>query len=290
MVNPLYTLAEKKSVNIEAREVTAWASRSDVIDRDNEIISAKAWMDPESTKDYELNPIILAFHKYDQLPLGKCVDLKKTDKGLWFTAKFANTSAASEAFQFIRDTGIAAFSCGFFPVRYRDLSLKEVEKMGYDISNVTSDKVRIWDSVRLLEISLCTIPSCQTALSAAFEAGQIKQKDLLHALTEWKKASTLQEMAKKIVSSLPFQNLIREKVAQALKEKIKAKEVADFTARETLKQTQIEMLKLKGVVVPEGEEDAYIDRFWPKKKTEAEVLRVSAIREIAERLANFMKK
>jgi len=290
MFNLIYKTAEKKSFNEKTGEIEGWASRGDIIDRDGEIILSSCWQDPESTREFMLNPILCAFHQYNQLGLGRVVELQATKEGLKFKAVFADTAAAQEARAFIQSTGLAAFSCGFLPVSFRDLRLKEVEAMGFDISGVTADKVRCYDAVRLIEISLCSIPACQTALSAAFESGQVKQKDLLHALTQWKKETDLQTYVRRIVESSQFQNYIRDKIKEELQKKVREKERADFISKEVIKEIQLGLLKKRGIVVAEDEVDAMIEKYWPSGKGESGLISNSAIGEIAGKLADLMKK
>jgi HK97 family phage prohead protease len=225
-------------------------------------------------RQYKKNPVLLWSHRASDPPIGKSLDIGISGNELKAKFQFAKTPFAQEIYELYKQDFLRTFSIAFIALDF--------------------DKgTKTHRSSLLLEVSATPLPANldTRVIQEHFKSleSATLRKDLEDGL-KIKKGLNLHGYVKRIVSSNEFQGLIREKIAQALKEKIKAEEVADFTARETLKQTQIEMLRLKGIVIPLGEEDAYIDRFWPKKKTEAELLRVSAIREIAEKLADLMKK
>jgi len=186
-MNKLYRLAETKGIDPKGRMITAWASRADVVDRDGELITAEAWQHPDSTAAFERNPVLMPFHNYQALPLGKVTSLDKNDLGLAFAAKFAKTAAAEEAFGFIQDTGLASFSVGFLPKSSREVSVMELLEKGIDVSGARGDKVRVFDHVELVEISLAPIPSNPraTALGAAFVEGRVKSAELQQILEPW---------------------------------------------------------------------------------------------------------
>ena len=188
MTTKLYRLAETKSVDAKARTIRAWASRADVVDRDGELIAAEAWQHPDSTADFERNPVLCAFHKYDLLPLGKILSLEKNKKGLAFEAVFAKTAAAIEAFDFIVEMGgMASFSVAFLPKSSYDMSAKELSAKGVDTANARGDRVRVFDYVQLIEISLAPVPSNprSTALGLAYLDGKVKTKELRLILEPW---------------------------------------------------------------------------------------------------------
>lgn len=183
----LFVPANKKSVNAKDREITAWASRA-IIDRDDEVILGRAWMQPNSTRAFELNPVLLASHDYNSLPIGKVTKLEKSNDGLSFKAKFAKTAAAEEAWTIVRDLGLAAFSVGFIPKAYEELTPGDAQKHGYDISGLTKDRIKVYTDIELLEISLVAVPANPraTAVGAAYADGKIKNRELALALKSWK--------------------------------------------------------------------------------------------------------
>lgn len=77
------------------------------IDRAGDVIVSSAWTD--GLKNYLKNPMILAFHDHKK-PIGKMVEHKVNEKGLWIKAKI---SKAAECYELIKDGTLTAFSVGF---------------------------------------------------------------------------------------------------------------------------------------------------------------------------------
>ena len=185
-INKMFTIAYTKEINEEERSIVAWGSKA-IIDRDREIIRGDAW----DLKTYRKHPIIILSHNYKELIkswIGKALWLKPSEEGLLFKAQFATTEAAREAFQLVKDTGIAAFSVGFIPKKWedkivKDMTDKELEMIkGAGLKD--NDKVRIYTKCELLEISLVSVPSCSTATLAAYNEGKIKTKELQDKIKE----------------------------------------------------------------------------------------------------------
>ncbi len=175
--NKLYAAAYVKEINVEERTITAWASKG-TLDRDTEIIRGKGW----NTEDFQGHPVILVNHKRHELWVGKALWTKKSKEGLLFKAQFATTEAGKEAFQLIKDTEIAAFSVGFEVLEFKDMTVSELEdfereSLPKDIKS--TDKVRVYTKVKLLEISLVSLPANPTALLLAAQEGRIKTKSLI---------------------------------------------------------------------------------------------------------------
>jgi phage head maturation protease len=222
-----YLLTETKGVNADERTITAWASRADCVDRDGELILAEAWQHPDSTAEFEKNPVFMPFHDYKSLPLGKVTELDKNSKGLAFTAVFANTNAANEAFQFITDMGgMASFSVGFLPQSSKNISVKDLRKHGIETSNAKGDFVKAFDHVKLLEISLAPVPSNPraTALGLAATDGRVKSQELRAVLAPWLEAvderelkSTVSETVSRIMAELDIKKLVSAEIADAAK-------------------------------------------------------------------------
>jgi len=200
-------------------------------------------MKPDSTAAFERNPVLMAFHRYDALPLGKVMDLEKSKKGLKFTARFAKTTAASEAFETILDLdGMASFSVGFIPKSSRDMSIKEVAELGVDTSGARGDRIRVYDHCELLEISLAPVPSCPmaTALGAAYMDGKIKSIDLNKALAPWKGEIDLATLKDEDLGKMVSRTLDRLDL-HGLMEKSRVEAVARL--REELREQKNEPLR-----------------------------------------------
>jgi len=181
--NKLFTTAYTKEINEKERTLVAWGSKA-IIDREKEIIRGDAW----DLTNYQKHPVIILSHQYKDLWVGKALWLKTSDEGLLFKAQFATTDSAQEAFQLVKDTGIAAFSVGFIPKKWEDKKVSELDeidqKMVKSAGLTDRDTVRIHTKCELLEISLVSVPSCSTAVMTAYNEGKIKTKELKTKLDE----------------------------------------------------------------------------------------------------------
>ncbi|MDH5664666.1 MAG: HK97 family phage prohead protease [Nitrosopumilus sp.] len=155
----------QKEFNDKERSFVAYASK-EVVDRDGEVIKADAW----NLDEYKKNPIILLFHDYSRLPVGTAMWTKTNANGLLFKPKFADTEAGREVYQLYKEGALNAFSVGFQPLEWEEVKGKTVK--------------RIYNSVKLLEISCVSIPSCPDALVERVNSGAIKTKALDSALKE----------------------------------------------------------------------------------------------------------
>jgi HK97 family phage prohead protease len=133
--------------NIEKAENSSYrflASTSS-IDRQGDSIDQSGW----ELKSFKQNPVILWAHRYDELPLGKVVDLSITDNGLEADISFASEEANPKAQQvkkLIDDGILNAVSVGFIGK----------ERNGNIITKA-----------ELLEISIVPVPANQEALVMA---------------------------------------------------------------------------------------------------------------------------
>jgi len=283
-MNLLYTTAITKGV--EDRSVEAWASRGDIVDRDSEVILPVAWQRKDSLTDFLRHPVLCAFHDYHQLPLGKCKDVRATDKGLRFKAVFADTESGNEALRFVRSTGLAGFSVGFIPVSYSDLGVSKVEAMGFDVSAVTKDTIRCYDYCRLLEVSLCALPSCPTCtiIGAAYERGEIKEKSLRAALGVWKNGHSSNHVDEKEEIVEMVKELIKPTIFDAVSKELQTQGII---LEETIKACKYEILKRKGRVVSDDPEE--LEKFWPTKKKE-QVISTENLNALVTYLINSMQE
>ena len=259
-MNLLYTTAITKSA--EDRTIEAWASRGDIVDRDSEIILAKAWQHNDSLVDFLRAPALCAFHDYHQLPLGKIVDIDATNQGLRFKAVFAKTAAGEEALNFVKSTGLASFSVGFMPISFSDFSIEKVSKMGFDVSGASKDTIRIYDHCKLLEVSLVSVasnPYC-TVIGQAYERGEIKEKSLQAALGVWKNGRSSNHVDEKQEIIAEVRRILAPKISEAVGSELERQGLFLKTA---IRQAQLEILKKLGRVVPEDEEEQIVERHWP---------------------------
>ena len=144
---PLPTASESiESINIEGYANTT------TIDRSGDVIPMTAWN--KALENYLKNPIILAYHEDDE-PIGRMVDHKVDEKGLWVKARIS--AAAEDVFNLIKDGVLTAFSVGFV-----------IKDAIYD--SVTD--LFIIKELELLEISVVSVPCNQDStfsLSKSFD-------------------------------------------------------------------------------------------------------------------------
>lgn len=112
-------------------------------DRAGDIIPAETWNKQNALANYHKNPIILAFHNHS-LPIGKMVEVRVTELGLWIKAKISK--AAGGIYQLIKDGVLSTFSVGFM---IRDANYEP-----------KSDTYYITD-VELTEVSVVSVPCNQ---------------------------------------------------------------------------------------------------------------------------------
>jgi HK97 family phage prohead protease/HK97 family phage major capsid protein len=135
--------------------VTGYASTTDV-DRQGDVVASTAWRSGMS--NYLKNPIILAYHDHSK-PVGRMVEHRIDEKGLWIKARISN--AATDIFNLVRDEILTAFSIGF-----------KIVDAEYD---QTKDIFTVKE-LELHEISVVSVPANQNtlfSLSKSFtEAGE----------------------------------------------------------------------------------------------------------------------
>lgn len=122
------------------------------VDRQGDSVDQSGW----ELKNFMKNAVILWAHRYDELPLGKAIEISITDKGLEVEIQFAEEDANPKAQQVKKliDEGILnAVSVGFIPK----------ERNGNIITRA-----------ELLEISIVPVPANQEALTMAFSS---REKD-----------------------------------------------------------------------------------------------------------------
>ena len=290
-MNLLYTTAITKSA--EDRTIEAWASRGDIVDRDSEIILAKAWQHNDSLVDFLRAPALCAFHDYHQLPLGKIVDIDATNQGLRFKAVFAKTAAGEEALNFVKSTGLASFSVGFMPISFSDFSIEKVSKMGFDVSGASKDTIRIYDHCKLLEVSLVSVasnPYC-TVIGQAYERGEIKEKSLQAALGVWKNGRSSNHVDERQELIEAVKQILLPHVAESVGKELLRQRVI---TNEVIRSTKLEVLKKMGKVIAydtEEDVDKELGKFWPGAlPKKPDVIDPDIVKRITNDLIESMRK
>lgn len=174
-------------------------SNKATVDRGDDIIATDAW----ELENFKKNPVILFNHGFDSLggtPVGKAVEVKPTDEGLWIKVKMSNSKAPG--IQMVRDLVeeriLKAFSVGFTP--------KETEKVEMEGRSINRIK-----KAELFEVSIVAIPMNQDSL---FELSEktLKTKTLHQIKSEYLVAKGAKVQA--IIESKFVEGVDREEVIE----------------------------------------------------------------------------
>jgi HK97 family phage prohead protease/HK97 family phage major capsid protein len=139
---------------IDSIMIEGYASTNDV-DRQGDVVPAGVW--EAGIKNYLNNPVILAYHKHNE-PVGRMVEHKIDDKGLWIKARIS--AAAEDVFNLVKDGVLTAFSIGF---RIADAEYNSAAELF------------IVKELELHEISVVSVPANQNtifSLSKAFNTAE----------------------------------------------------------------------------------------------------------------------
>lgn len=175
------------------------------IDRGDEIITTDAW----ELDNFKKNPVILFNHGMDTLggtPVGKAVEVKQTDDGLFLKVKMSNSQAPG--IKMVRDLVeeriLKAFSVGFNP--------KES-----DVVQTDGKSIRKITKAELFEVSIVGVPMNQDSLFELSEK-QLTTKSFHQLKSEIlrakgaEKAAALEDM---LVDGLDRQAIISEAATKA---------------------------------------------------------------------------
>jgi HK97 family phage prohead protease len=137
-------LAYAKSVDSEKKLVTAHVSTYEW-DRTLEKFSPGAW----DLTNYKKNPIVLWGHDGSQPPIGRAVDIKEDENGLYAVTEFDTASErGAEIFGLYERGFLNAFSVGFIPKTHLMEQVPDKNTKGV-----------VWTDAELLEYSAVSIPA-----------------------------------------------------------------------------------------------------------------------------------
>ena len=168
-MDKIFFTGRVKEINADDRTLTAYASTGD-IDRDNEVIEPEAWR--KTIEEFKSVPLLWA-HVYNAPPIGRAGGFAIDNKGLKFSAKFANTSFADEIWKLYSDGFLDSFSVGFTPTEWED--------------NKEESPRRTFTEAELLEISAVPIPANPHATV---------ERDAMIPVIGWKSISSLSDEQK----------------------------------------------------------------------------------------------
>lgn len=198
-----------RSFSDEDRTFTAFASKP-VLDRHGTIIPTEAW----DLRNYRQNPVLVWAHDYSKFPIGHAAWISKTKDGLKFKPQLTDSDVGNEVYRLYKNTDLRAFSVGFEPYDWIYPDDEEAEDRGFarvegglftpeekasmraspehlfsllrEIDRSTRGRQTepwlIFTDVELLEVSCVPIPSCPTALVAAYQAGRVQTRELKEAI------------------------------------------------------------------------------------------------------------
>lgn len=144
------------------------------IDRQGDSVDQSGW----ELRNFMKNPVILWAHRYDELPLGKVVELSVTENGLESEVVFAEHQKALEVKQLLDDGMLNAVSVGFIPKEREGNIIKVAE---------------------LLEISIVPVPANQEALALAYKGLSSELQEDIKKFIDIKEVTT----SKKEESDVP---------------------------------------------------------------------------------------
>ena len=149
-LNSKFTAKQLPSDNGENMiSIEGYASTVDK-DRQGDVVPSGVWQ--KGLQNYLKNPIILAYHDHAQ-PVGRMVDHKIDEKGLWIKANISD--AAGNIFKLVKNGVLTAFSIGFRVV---------------DAEYNNAAEVFVIKDLELHEISVVSVPANQNTLFSLAKA------------------------------------------------------------------------------------------------------------------------
>jgi HK97 family phage prohead protease/HK97 family phage major capsid protein len=151
-LDKLLYLSSKFTASTESDDSIYIEGYASTVDRDRhgDVIPMNAWSG--GLYNYLKNPIILAYHNH-QMPIGKMVEHKVTDQGLWVRAQIP--AEVGDVYKLVKKGILSAFSVGF---RVKDA----------DYDSVTESF--LIKELELHEISVVSVPANQNTLFSLAKA------------------------------------------------------------------------------------------------------------------------
>ncbi len=136
--------------------VEGYASTYGNIDRVGDIVEKGAFAKTIETKNRSA-PVRFLWQHDGSRPIGVIEEFKDTAKGLWFRARFSNTTAGRDAREDFKSGTVDRFSIGYQVIQYKD-------------DTVNGRRVKRLTELRLHEISAVTFPANELAMMTAVKA------------------------------------------------------------------------------------------------------------------------
>lgn len=151
-----------KGINAEERTIDFLGS-TEARDRMDEVILTSGW----DLKNYKKNPVFMWAHDYGSPPIGKALNVRKTEEGLRFRVKFASQEAypfADTIFRLYEGGYLNAVSVGFQPLAHEEGDGEKQPR-------------RTYTKAELLELSAVPVPANQDALRLAVSKGIVTEEE-----------------------------------------------------------------------------------------------------------------
>ena len=135
--------------------VEGYASTFGAVDSYNDIVEKGAFARTLKARKGAVK--FLKYHDHTQ-PIGKVVEIREDEKGLWVKAVFSNTRAGQEARTEVLEGVLDSFSIGFIPLKSKTDKLED----GRIVNRI--------QEVKLYEFSLVTFPANEEAVVTGFKS------------------------------------------------------------------------------------------------------------------------
>jgi HK97 family phage prohead protease len=156
---------------VNGRRIKYTLSVNDEVDRDHDIVGG-----PWLLGDYRRNPVILAFHDYRSIPIGRTTQIAQVGSELVAEAEFAEHPAAEQIFQAVKSGQMPGASVGFQAV---------------DDPKPNKHGGLTYGTVRLLEWSVTPVPSLASAFAKSLTAKSLSSGSAQPDKTLMERAATL---------------------------------------------------------------------------------------------------
>ena len=156
---------EVKAADDDSRVIKFKGSTGDK-DRMGEIITPSGW----KLNNYKRNPVFLGFHSYHEPPIGKAINVEKTDNALTFDIEFADAETyafADTIYRLYKGGFMKAVSVGFIPLKWEDGDSRSDDK----------GVRRTYLEQELLELSAVSVPANANALMNAVKENVITERE-----------------------------------------------------------------------------------------------------------------
>jgi len=157
---------EIKAVGDPQDRVLEFVGSTAQVDRYGDVIEVEGW----DLKNYKKNPVFLWAHDYRQPPVGKAVQVGKTDQGLLFQVKFATAEEypfADTVYKLYLGGYLRATSVGFQDLAREPITDKEGKQVGWRFKKQ-----------ELYELSAVPVPANPNALIMAVQKGVVSPREV----------------------------------------------------------------------------------------------------------------